>query len=206
MKNKDSNEDGGKDVNKSLNAKKEKAPEIVQIDTPCGDKVLREEAKLVSVEKISSLKIQNLLEDMKKALYGQSDGVALAAPQIDVSLQIFIIHPSAFDRYDDSEIKITGTDKYETVFINPEIIKISKDKKKMEEGCLSVRPWYGKVKRASRATVKALNEKGEEFTMEASGLVAQIFQHEIDHFYGVLFIDKAQNLRELDIEGYEHKD
>ena len=67
----------------------------------------------------------------------------------------------------------------------------------MEEGCLSVRPLFGKVRRATRATVEAYNERGEKFTMEGTGLLAHVFQHEIDHLEGVLFIDKAKNLREI---------
>jgi peptide deformylase len=67
----------------------------------------------------------------------------------------------------------------------------------MEEGCLSVRPLFGKVRRATRATIEAYNEHGEKFTMEGSGLLAHVFQHETDHLEGVLFIDKAKNLREV---------
>ncbi len=66
----------------------------------------------------------------------------------------------------------------------------------MDEGCLSVRPIYGKVRRATRATIEAYNEKGEKFIMNGVVLVAHIFQHETDHLEGVLFIDKAKNIRE----------
>jgi peptide deformylase len=67
----------------------------------------------------------------------------------------------------------------------------------MEEGCLSVRSFYGKVKRSKEITIEAYNEKGEKKKYEARGLLAQIFQHEIDHLQGILFIDKAKYIQNL---------
>jgi peptide deformylase len=86
------------------------------------------------------------------------------------------------------------------VYINPKIIKRSKDKKNMEEGCLSCRWWYGKAKRSTRVTVEAYDKNGKQFTIEGRGLVAQIFQHEIDHLDGVLFVDHAKDLKEIQPE------
>ena len=65
------------------------------------------------------------------------------------------------------------------------------------EGCLSVRWLYGKVSRATRASVRAYDEHGEPFTRGASGLLAEIFQHEVDHLDGILFIDKARDIRDI---------
>lgn len=155
--------------------------------------ILRKVAKDVPIADITKAKIQNELADMREALNSQSDGVALAAPQIAISKRMFVVNPHVF-----TLVKVEGPQ--ETAFINPKIIFISKDRKGMEEGCLSVRPLYGKVKRASRATVEAYNDRGEKFTMEGTGLLAQIFQHEIDHLDGILFIDKAKNVRELNTE------
>lgn len=169
---------------------------IVQIKEKKG-KVLREIAKAVSIDEIKTPKFQQEITDMKDALATQSDGVALAAPQIAISKRIFIVNPQIF-----KEMNITNENNVSTVFINPEIIKKSNDNKLMDEGCLSVRPLYGKVRRSSRATVRALNENGDEFQLEATGLLAQIFQHETDHLQGVLFIDKAIEIYELS----EHKE
>ena len=83
------------------------------------------------------------------------------------------------------------------VFINPVVTKISKDKAWLEEGCLSVRYKYGKIERAVKATVAALDENGKKFTRGGSGLLAQIFQHETDHLEGVLFIDKAIDVKDI---------
>lgn len=158
-----------------------------------GHKMLRQKAKSVTMKEIGSKTLEKIINDMKEALASQSDGVALAAPQIAISKRIFIISPKVLQE--------AGTDPtIPLVYINPEIIKKSRDKKKMDEGCLSVRPLYGKVKRASRITIKALDEKGNKFEITGKGLLAQIFQHEIDHFEGVLFIDTATDLIEIKLK------
>ena len=152
--------------------------------------VLRKIAESINVSSITKPEIQELLKDMFDVLDTQKDGIALAAPQVASSKRIFIISPQILD----TEVSIP------LVYINPQIIKRSRDKKNMEEGCLSCRWWYGKTKRSTRVTVKAFNEHGDEFIIEGKGLVAQIFQHEIDHLEGVLLIDHAKNLKEVEPE------
>lgn len=142
------------------------------------NKILREKAKEVSLKDIGSEKLKKILNEMAKTLCAAKDGAALAAPQIGVSLRIFIVK---------KEIN-------PLIFINPKIIKISKKKQIVNEGCLSVDGLYGVIKRAEKLTVEALNEKGVKFKRGASGLLAQIIQHEIDHLNGVLFMDNAINL------------
>lgn len=175
---------------------------IVQQNDKKGADVLRKRADEIKLANITTTETKDIITNMKKALATQSDGVALAAPQIGISKRIFIVNPEIYRNFDSNLADKSLTEieaEFPTVFINPQIIKISKDRKKMEEGCLSVRPWYGKVKRASRATIKALDENGVEFFLEGSGLLAQIFQHETDHLEGILFIDKAKDLKELPI-------
>ncbi|MBI3888666.1 peptide deformylase [Candidatus Nomurabacteria bacterium] len=82
------------------------------------------------------------------------------------------------------------------MFINPKISKLSRDKVWVPEGCLSVRWLYGKTYRSTKATIAAYNENGKKFTRGASGLLAQIFQHETDHLNGILFIDHAIDIKE----------
>ena len=170
--------------------------EIIQNGNP----ILRKIAKEVPVASIPSEKIHRVIADMKKALHSQDDGVAIAAPQIAVSLRIFVVSGKVFEEDFVGGNKllkdISGTHP-DLVCINPIFKKISKDKKSLAEGCLSVRPLYGKVRRATKATIEAYNEKGEKFTMEGSGLLAQIFQHETDHLDGILFIDKARDMHEV---------
>ena len=159
--------------------------EIVQKGNP----VLRAQAEEVPLEEISTEKFQNILEEMHSTLATQGDGVALAAPQIDISYRIFVISPKAYKNF---------TGNKPLVFINPEIVNHSKKKTWMEEGCLSVRWLYGKVRRYGQATVRAYNEKGELFEFGGANLIAQIFQHEIDHLNGVLFDDHAKDVHEID--------
>ena len=162
-----------------------------------GDPVLRKIAKAIPQENITKPKIKKVLQDMIEALHSQYDGVAIAAPQIGVSLRIFVVSGKVFDddftRGKNAGIQIQHPD---LIFINPVLKKISKDKKLLSEGCLSVRPIYGKVRRATRASVEAYDEHGHKFTKDGSGLLAHIFQHETDHLDGILFIDKAKDLHE----------
>ena len=157
---------------------------IVDRDAP----ILRRTAKPVPISDIGSKKIQNLIAKMSKALRNEEDGVAIAAPQVGSPLRIFLVSSKIFED--------KGLER-DMVFINPEIIKLSREKTEMEEGCLSVRWYYGWVKRSVKAVVRAYDEKGGKFQMGASGLLAQIFQHEMDHFDGILFTDKARGLKNL---------
>jgi len=164
-----------------------------------GDKILRKISKEVPLSAITKPKIQADLAMMNAALDSQYDGVAIAAPQVGLSIRIFIVSARIFDENFIRGVKTPVTKKLEPnlVFINPIIKKMSKDRKLMSEGCLSVRPIYGKVRRATKATVEAYDERGHKFTKDATGLLAHIFQHEIDHLDGILFIDKAKDLQEF---------
>jgi peptide deformylase len=117
-------------------------------------------------------------------------------------LRIFTISGRVFDdEFIRGEKNLKEKKHKDVVCINPIFKKVSRDKKLMAEGCLSVRPLYGKVRRATRATIEAYNEEGVKFTLDGTGLLAHIFQHEIDHLDGILFIDKAKNIHESDGEG-----
>lgn len=173
-----------------------------------GHPALRQEASLIPKNEIKGEYIQNLITHMKKILAEQPDGVGLAAPQVGVPLQLFIVSGKVFLSEIDRE-KVYESEKAkkkhniiipkDLVCINPKIIKVSKEKKWMDgEGCLSVRWLYGKVQRSLRATIQATDEDGKEFTRGAGGLLAHIFQHEVDHLNGILFIDKAKDLQEFE--------
>lgn len=152
------------------------------------DKILRKISKNIDIDDISTLKIKKIIENMKQALSEQDDGVAIAAPQIGELYRLFVVSGRVFGQ---------KRNLPDIVFINPKIIKISNDKKSVPEGCLSVRWLYGKTKRASKVSIEALNEEGKQFTYNGSGLMAQIFQHEIDHLDGILFIDHARYIKDI---------
>lgn len=181
------------------------------------EKVLRQKAKEVPVPEIVTPKIQKIISEMKEALQSQDDGVAIAAPQIGYSLRIFVVSKKVEEIVTEAkmealkisrEIIESETKKINSkdlVFINPVIKKLSKERKNVEEGCLSVRYLYGKVKRSLKATVEAVDENGKKFQRGGTGLMAQIFQHEIDHLDGILFIDKATNVEEIPPESTKNK-
>lgn len=166
---------------------------ILQQDAP----VLRQIAAAVPKEDIHTEKIQKIIKDMQTALNNEEDGVAIAAPQIGISARIFVVSGRVINLI--KGIKAVDGEPLpsDIVFINPKITKLSKTKTLMEEGCLSVRWLYGQVERSNKATIEAYDSKGKKFQKGASGLMAQIFQHETDHLNGVLFIDTATNIEDL---------
>lgn len=155
-----------------------------------GDPVLRKVCTPISLEKIP----KELLSDMKKAVYSQSDGVAIAAPQIGEPVRVFYIAGEILKKVDPKKYEKEKDDMY---FINPTIVKKSKETQMLEEGCLSIRYLYGKVRRSKKITVRAYDENGILFERGASGLLSQIIQHENDHLDGILFVDKAVDVEEI---------
>ena len=170
-----------------------------------GVEVLRETAKPLPEKLFGSAELAKLIKDMAAALDKELEGVALAAPQVGVSYRLFIVRkdrtvplnaaPGAASGELPAQPEVLAPQI--EVYINPEIVKISRKKQKVEEGCLSVRWLYGVVERHEKITITAWDEKGRKQTIGASGLLSQIFQHEIDHLDGILFTDKAENVRDL---------
>ena len=165
-------------------------PEIVQKENP----VLRQIATDVSAADFGTPELQKILRDMKAALDSQEDGAALAAPQIGISKRIFIISEKVFGADNERH----GSKDSHFIFINPKITKLSKKTRLMDEGCLSVRGYYGNIFRSTRASIEAFDENGIRFSRGAGGLLAQVFQHECDHLDGTLFIDRAEDVWEVE--------
>jgi peptide deformylase len=162
---------------------------IVQV----GEPVLRAQSKPVPKKDIGTPALHKLILDMKKALASEENGVAIAAPQLGHALRMFVVagHVFAPDTEEDESDPLPQPDR---VFINPEIIRQSRKQENMSEGCLSVRGQYGTVRRHTKCSIRAHDEQGKELVYHGSGLLAQIFQHEVDHLDGILFIDKASDL------------
>lgn len=168
--------------------------EIVQ----SGDAVLRMRAKEVPASEITSPEMQKLIKEMKDTLAAERLGVAIAAPQIGKSFRMFVVSGSALARRAEKDPKSVP----DTVYINPVIVRMSKKKKPMHEGCLSVRGKWGMVMRAEKCQLHALDERGMPINVSASGLLAHIFQHEMDHLDGILYIDKATEITD-EVEQHE---
>ncbi len=176
---------------------------IVQKDDP----VLRKIAEEIPLKNIGDKRLNDLISEMRVALDKCVDGVALAAPQIGKSLRLFVISPKVFSVQRENEK--TGNKNQEEndklVYINPVITKKSSKKNILDEGCLSVSLVFGKIKRHNKVTITAYDEIGTMFTRGASGLLAEIFQHETDHLNGILFIDSATGLIKIEnkeVTGY----
>jgi peptide deformylase len=147
---------------------------------------LRQRSKKVGM---ISKEIQKLITDMEAATLDWEDsrahevGVALAAVQIDVLLRVVVVR----NNFDDK------TDRTFQVFINPEITKYEGKLVEDYEGCLSVKDIYGRVKRYEKVRIKALDENGQPVRLTANGFLARVFQHEIDHTNGIVFIDHIKD-------------
>ncbi|MBP9757426.1 MAG: peptide deformylase [Candidatus Pacebacteria bacterium] len=159
--------------------------------------ILRSVAKEIPVSEIGSDPIRALIRDMKKLLKNEEYGVALAAPQVGESVRLFIVSGRSLARAaqdeDDESEPVPLPDQ---VYINPQIVNVSRKKLDKHEGCLSVRGKWGMVPRAEKATVRAYDENGAKIMRGASGFLAHIFQHEMDHLEGILYTDKAVELYE----------
>lgn len=158
-----------------------KKPELLPVRI-VGDKVLRQKA--VEVEALTD-EVLDFIADLTHTMY-ERDGAGLAAPQVGVSLRIFVIDPHFY----------STNEKDPQVFINPRIIEASGEFI-YEEGCLSLPGIYEKVKRPGRIVMEAMNPQGETFRVEAEDYDAIVLQHEFDHLDGVLFIDRVAKLRLL---------
>lgn len=166
------------------------------------NKILRETAEKIA--DIKSADIKSLIHKMAEAMFKEPDGIGIAGPQIGESKKIFLVAEDVLhlERFDDKENN--GFDKLTTkrtknylVFINPIFKNRSSKKTKDVEGCLSVRGMYGDVARAEKITIEYFDESGNKKTRGASGLFARVIQHEMDHLEGILFIDKAKNIKKI---------
>jgi methionyl-tRNA formyltransferase len=165
-----------------------------------GAEVLREIAMPVSESMFGSAELARLIHDMAEALDHFPEGVAIAAPQIGVSYRVFIVRKDrtllSYENAKDGKPPPETKPEIE-VYINPEIVKTSRKKAKADEGCLSVHGIYGSTERHERVTIKARKQNGARFERGAGGLLAQIFEHEVDHLNGILFTDHAKRLIRL---------
>lgn len=159
--------------------------EIIQLDNP----VLRKKAhKVVNFGK----NFQTLVDDMVETML-DAPGVGLAAPQVAVSQRLIVARLS-----DDEEGKQEYGDEAGVLYVvaNPEIVKTSKERVEGVEACLSIPGFFGKVDRHESVVIKGMDRRGEPIRIKAKGWQARVFQHEIDHLEGKLYIDIASEVWE----------
>ena len=161
-----------------------------------GHPVLRVKANPVPLEMIDSPELQQLIDDMIETKEEYS-GVGLAAPQVHESVQIVVVGMEANPRYSEpDEIPLS-------VMINPKLKDFSHTMEEEWEGCLSLANLWGRVSRSNAVTITGYSRDGEQVEIKAEGFLARVYQHEIDHLYGKVFVDRMSDLASLSF-GKEH--
>jgi peptide deformylase len=147
-------------------------------------KFLSQKTKEFDFKMFNSKELTQLINKMKKIMR-DSQGIGLSANQVGLPYRFFI-----------AEVPSKEGNKFYAIF-NPKIEKIEGEKLELEEGCLSVPGVYGKTPRYEKITISGFNRYGKPIKIKAWGLLAHVFQHEIDHLDGKLFIEKAKELYEI---------
>ena len=158
--------------------------EIVRIPDPI---LYRKARKVTDFGK----ELQTLVDDMVETMR-VAPGVGLAAPQVDVPLRVIVVE---FGDEEDESVPLKLF-----IVVNPEITRFSKEQVTATEGCLSIPDFVGDVDRSVSVVVKGMNRRGQPMRIKSSGWLARIFQHEVDHINGILFIDRTESVWKLEGE------
>jgi peptide deformylase len=158
------------------------------------DPLLREKAK--PVRRITP-EMQALIDDMIETMR-EAPGVGLAAPQVGVGMQVIVVEYAEGSKNADAEADADADAEPKPpklyAVVNPKITRHSKETELGNEGCLSIPEYMGQIERYSTVTLRGLDRHGKSFKIKAKGWLARIFQHEIDHINGVLFIDRTEKV------------
>ncbi len=153
---------------------------IFTINNKKEESFLRQQTDDFDFSKHSKKEIREILKNMRIAMK-MADGIGLSANQVGINAKVFVAQVE---------------NKFYAIF-NPEVTKKSKEEDEMEEGCLSVPEYFGKVKRAEKIWIKGYDAGGKKIKIKAWGFLARIIQHELDHLEGKLFIDKTKEIYKL---------
>lgn len=164
--------------------------EIVRMGNP----VLRQEARDLTVDEIRSEKMQRFVGDLWDTVR-DANGLGLAAPQVGESIKVCVI-----DLSDDNPRYAETNESKQMVLFNPKVKFLSDESIAMYEGCLSVPGLRGLVPRCQKIEVTYLDSDGEKQVIEATDMLAIVFQHEIDHLYGKLYVDRTEDMSTLSYE------
>lgn len=164
--------------------------DIIQLDNP----LLRRRAKRVSS---FDRRFQQLVDDMIETMQ-DAKGIGLAAPQVGISQRVFVARLP--DDTEEAREEFGADAGVLHVIVNPKLVRVSKEVEEGVEGCLSIPGYVGDVERPVAVTIKGLDRHGAALRLRAAGWLARVFQHELDHLNGVLFIDIASDVRLLEDE------
>ena len=171
---------------------------IVQV----GEPVLRQRARPLLQEEIALPETQQLIVWMRETM-GDAPGVGLAAPQVGLPLQLAVIEDRSEYSKDVAAERLAERERQPVPFqvlINPRIVEQSEEQVEFFEGCLSLAGFSALVKRSRQVAVEYWDERGQERRVEAQGWYARILQHEIDHLYGRLYIDRMESRSFMSID------
>ncbi len=158
---------------------------ILTIQNKKDEKFLRKKTASFDFSKFTRPEISDLVKRMREAMR-IGNGIGLSANQIGLPLRVFVAQIPKNEESDEPS-------KFYAIF-NPEITKFSEKKITMEEGCLSVPEVFGEVERPEKITLEGSDRYGKRIKIKAWGILARVFQHEMDHLNGILFIDRAKNV------------
>lgn len=153
---------------------------IVTIQNKKDEKFLRKATVNFNFQKYSKKEVRELVKTMRQSMQA-AEGIGLSANQIGLDVRVFVA-------------KVEN--KFYAIF-NPEIVLSPKEAVNLDEGCLSVPGVYGVVERPERITLKGFDQHNKPLKIKAWGLLARVFQHEVDHLNGKLFIDKAKTVERV---------
>ena len=160
-----------------------------------GNPILNQPSSKVDIQNED---ISNLIDDLWETMYN-ANGVGLAAPQIGVLKQIFIID---FDKFEEEEsFNKSEIEKIQQVFINPKITDEYGENFLFSEGCLSIPDISEELSRKNTLKIEFLDEKFNLKKITCSGVIARVIQHEYDHLKGILFTDRISSLRKKELKG-----
>ncbi len=163
---------------------------IIQPDNP----VLRRKARRVTS---FDRRFQRLVDDMLETMR-EANGIGLAAPQVGVSQRVFVVRLP--DDSEEAREEFGADAGAQHVIVNPKLVRVSRVLEEGVEGCLSIPGFVGDVERAVAVTIKGQDRHGAALRIRADGWLARVFQHELDHLNGILYIDIATDVRPLEDE------
>jgi len=163
-------------------------------------KFLRQKTAAFDFKKYNRKEITELIKQMREIMT-EAVGVGLSANQLGLNLRLFVAQIRATKLRSANSI-VSEDQKFYAIF-NPEIVKASKEKSLLEEGCLSVPGYYGEVERPEKITLVGQDRYGKKIKIKAWGLLARVFQHEVDHLNGILFIDKTKKVYKVESSKYQ---